>query len=134
MKNKKEVLSFYEELIKKYLDKQVENDTALKNVYVPAKIKDCFKYITELARKQAVNNCAMIEDSQVYKWARDYYLEALSKENDKNSVKIVKRTAEITNRLDNAIKKADECLKATKEVLNKADETLEKAGQMSFEF
>ncbi len=131
MSKKEEKLSAYEELVKKYLDKQMENDTALKNVYDSAKIKDCFKYITELARKQAVNNCAMIEDSQVYKWARDYYLEELPKQANKDVSDKVKN---MTEKLDSAIQKSDEYSKATKEVLNKADMVLERAGQMSFEF
>ena len=63
--------------VKKYLDDLSEKDECLKTLYVPSKIKDCFKYITEQARKQAVNNCAMVEDSVVYKWARDYYIEVL---------------------------------------------------------
>lgn len=131
MSKKEEKLSAYEELVKKYLDKQVENDTALKNVYDSAKIKDYFKYITELARKQAVNNCAMIEDSQVYKWARDYYLEELPKQANKDVSDKVKN---MTEKLDSAIQKSDEYSKATKEVLNKADTVLERACQMSFEF
>lgn len=36
-------------------------------------LKNCFKYITNEARKYAINNCAMIEDKQVYGWAVHYY-------------------------------------------------------------
>lgn len=60
-----------------YLDERIELDGALKAVYKPEKINDCYSYIRELARKMAVNGCAMIEDSQVFKWARDFYLEEL---------------------------------------------------------
>lgn len=33
----------------------------------------CFKYITDQARKQAKNGCAMVKDDVVYEWAEDYY-------------------------------------------------------------
>lgn len=39
-------------------------------------IHDCFKYVTAKARKQAVGNCAMIEDSVVFSWAHHYYIES----------------------------------------------------------
>lgn len=120
---KKEKLSAYEELIKKYLDKQVENDTALKNVYDSAKIKECFKYITELAQKQAVNNCAMIEDSQVYKWARDYYFDELPKNADKQTVEIVQKA---TEKIDSAIKSADKVIAESDKVIQEANKVISK--------
>lgn len=92
----KDKLNPQEQAVKDYLDKQVNDDAALRALYVPAKIKDCFKYITEEARKKAVNGCAMIEDSLVFKWARDYYLEILPKEADKNVVEVVQKKAETT--------------------------------------
>ena len=73
-------LSPQEEAVKWYLDRQAENDEFLRTLYVPSRIKDCFKYITGQARKMAVNGCAVVEDSVVFKWARDYYLEELPKE------------------------------------------------------
>ena len=39
-------------------------------------IKDCFKYVTEQARKKAVGQCAMVEDAVVYGWAHHYYIES----------------------------------------------------------
>lgn len=80
--------------VKKYLDVLSEKDECLKSLYVPSKVKDCFKYITEQARKQAVNNCAMVEDSVVYKWAGDYYIEILPKEATKKEVEVVQKKAE----------------------------------------
>lgn len=132
--SEKEKLNAYEELVKKYLDKQVETDTALKSVYDSSKIKDCFKFITENARKQAINNCAMVEDTQVYKWARDYYLEELPKQENKD---VSNKVQKLTEKLDNAIQKSDECSKSTKEVLTKADDVLvrlKNATQLSFDF
>lgn len=131
MSEKEEKLTAFEELVKRYLDKQTETDTALKSLYVPSKIKDCFRFITEQARKQAVNNCAMIEDSQVYKWARDYYLEELPKSADKQVVEIVQKAGE---KIDNAIKNADGSSTATKEILQNADKALDDAHQLLFEF
>lgn len=131
MSEKEEELTSFEALVKKYLDKQTETDTALKSLYVPSKIKDCFRFITEQARKQAVNNCAMIEDSQVYKWARDYYLEELPKNADKQVVDIVQKAGE---KIDNAIKNADGSSTATKEILQNADKALDDARQLLFEF
>ena len=80
--------------VKKYLDDLSEKDGCLKTFYIPSKIKDCFKYITSEARKKAVSGCAMIEDSVVYKWARDYYIEVLPKEADKKVVEVVQKKAE----------------------------------------
>ena len=81
-----EKLTPQEQVVKNYLEKQVEQDEALKTVYVPSKIKDCFKYITSLAKEKAVGGCAMVEDAVVFKWARDYYLEELPKNADKKTV------------------------------------------------
>lgn len=38
-------------------------------------ISECFRYVTEQARKEATNNCAMVEDQKVYGWAVHYYIE-----------------------------------------------------------
>lgn len=132
-----EELSENEKIVKSYLDKQSESDGALKSFYVPSRIKDCFNYITEQTRKKAVNNCAMIEDTQVYKWARDYYLEVLPKENDKDATEIVQKSAEIEKKADEAVRTAERCSEETKKVLAEADKALEKAdknGQLMFEF
>lgn len=60
------------DVIKKYFEKAIETDEALKNVYDEKKLDACIKYIREQARKQAKNGCACIEDEVVYKWARDF--------------------------------------------------------------
>ena len=89
-----EKLSPQEIAVKKYLDEQSEKDECLRTLYLPSKIKDCFAYITEQARKKAVNNCAMIEDSVVYKWARDFYIEELPKKAGKEEAVEIKAKAE----------------------------------------
>ena len=91
---KEEKLSPQVLAVKKYLDDLSEKDECFKSLYVPFKIKDCFKYITEQARKQTVNNCAMVEDCVVYKWARDYYIEILPKEATKKEVEVVQKKTE----------------------------------------
>lgn len=91
-----EKLSPQEAVVKKYLDEQVQRDEALRTLYVPSKIKDCFKYIKEQAKKKAVDGCAMVEDSLVFKWARDYYLEELPKKASKETVEIVSEKSAVT--------------------------------------
>ena len=98
-----EKLSPQEELVKKYLDGQIESDEALKSLYVPSKIKNCFSWIKEQAKKQAVNGCAMIEDSQVYKWARDYYLEELPKKATEKEFVTVQEKAETQKKVEKSI-------------------------------
>ena len=90
-----EKLNPQEIVVKKYLEEQIQKDAALKTLYVPSKIKDCFKYITELARKKAVSGCAMVEDSLVFKWARDYFLEELPKMATKAEVKTIQEKEEV---------------------------------------
>ena len=36
-------------------------------------LKDMATYIKDLARKQATNNVAVIEDAVVFQWAKDYF-------------------------------------------------------------
>ena len=66
-----------QERIKKYLEEQCEKDEALKALYRPEKIKDCYDFIMNVARKRATGNSACIEEGIVYKMARDFYLEVL---------------------------------------------------------
>ena len=75
----------YEEIIKEYLERECEKDSALKAVYKADAIHKCFAFITSQAKKVAVNNCAMVEDVKVYKWARDYYFDILPNEKEKKA-------------------------------------------------
>ena len=65
--------------IKNYLEEQCKEDEALKTLYRPEKIKDCWKFIFECARKISKGNNACLEDGLVYKMARDYFIEVLPK-------------------------------------------------------
>lgn len=95
MAEKEDKLTPQELAVKRYLDGQSENDECFRTLYIPSKIKECFSYITGLAKKHAVNNCAMIEESVVYKWARDYYIEELPKKATKKEVEVVQKKADV---------------------------------------
>lgn len=86
-----EKLTPQEEVIKRYLEEQIKKDEALRTLYIPNKIKDCFAYIKAQAQKKASNGCTMIEDAVVFKWARDYYLEELPKKANKEVVELVSK-------------------------------------------
>ena len=64
-----------EEIIRTYLENRALTDESVaRNLKKENKsIKGCCQYITAQARKQAKNNCAMIEDEVVYGWAVHYY-------------------------------------------------------------
>ena len=75
------------EVVKLYLEMQIQKDEVLRASYVPEKIKDCFNYIKQQARKQATGGCAMIEESVGFNWARDYYTDVLPAEKAKAEAK-----------------------------------------------
>ena len=77
-----EKLTPQEEVVKQYLEQQIQKDEFLRIAYKPEKIKKCFEYIKSQARKKAVGGCAMVEDSLVFNWARDYYTDVLPKEKE----------------------------------------------------
>lgn len=66
-----------QKIIKEYLEEQCEKDEALKALYRPEKIKDCYDFIMNVARKRATDNKACIVSDVVFKMARDFYLEVL---------------------------------------------------------
>lgn len=68
------------EAIKKYFEEQILSDSALKEVYQENKLDECIKYITEKARKKLNGKSGAIEDSIVYKWARDFMLGDIEEE------------------------------------------------------
>ena len=57
-------------------ERSFEDDTLDEALRKPNKtINGVIKYVTQEARKQAVKNCAVIEDEEVYGWAVHYILE-----------------------------------------------------------
>lgn len=81
-----------EERVKAYLEEQSKTDTALATLYAPSKIKDCYKYITEQAYKAASSNSYFADDAEVWKWARDYFIEELPKNAEKIPVEVAAKT------------------------------------------
>lgn len=68
----------YLKVIQDYLEKQVSEDPGFKNNYIPDRTEKCFEYIRNNASKQKVGNCAVVEDSVVFKWARDYFNDGIA--------------------------------------------------------
>ena len=64
-------------IIKKYLDEQAEKDEALKTLYRPEKINDCYDFIKECVKKKSSGSSACVEDAVVFKMARDFFIEIL---------------------------------------------------------
>jgi len=61
----------YLNIIVNYLMLQTEMNEAFLNE--EKNLKDMATYIRDLAKKQATNNVAVIEDSVVFQWAKDYF-------------------------------------------------------------
>ena len=66
-----------QKVIQKYLEEQCKADECLRTLYRPEKIGDCYSFIKECAKKRATGNAAVIDESIVYKMARDYFIEIL---------------------------------------------------------
>ena len=66
--------------IKSYLEEQIKQDAALKGLYQPEKIDDCYNFIKEAVRATGCGQSATVEDEIVFKMARDYYLDILPKQ------------------------------------------------------
>lgn len=81
-------------VIKKYLEEQCQKDDALKSVYSPEKIDDCYDFIVNCARKAGKTGTSCIEDSIVFKMARDFYLEILPNQADESVKKVEKKQNE----------------------------------------
>ncbi len=72
--------------IKAYLEEQSKTDEALRNLYRPEKIDDCYNFIKDAVRAMpGSGSSATVEDAIVFKMARDYYFDILPKEADEQS-------------------------------------------------
>ena len=68
------------EALQKYLEEMAAQDDVLRSKYNPEKMDECRKYVNTEAKKY-LNNCSgAVEDSIVYKWARDYFIEVMQEE------------------------------------------------------
>lgn len=67
----------YAQAIANYLLNRIETDECLKTKLEETNktLKGCVDYVKSEARKEAEDNVAMIEDSQVYEWSVHYFLE-----------------------------------------------------------
>lgn len=79
----------YEKIISQHLIECITSDEDAEFVMQKDKsLKKCLESIKSKARKQAVNNCAVIEDSEVFSWAREYY--GFPERDDKPLLTVVK--------------------------------------------
>ena len=68
--------------IKEYLEEQIKEDAALRELYRPEKIDDCYNFIKDAVKATGCGSSATVEDAIVFKMARDYYLDILPKTAD----------------------------------------------------
>ena len=68
--------------IKAYLEEQIKEDAALRELYRPEKIDDCYDFIKNAVKASGCGSSAAVEGAIVFKMARDYYLDILPKTAD----------------------------------------------------
>jgi len=69
--------------IQAYLEEQIKEDAALRELYRAEKIDDCYDFIKNAVRAMpGAGSSATVEDAIVFKMARDYYLDILPKQTD----------------------------------------------------
>lgn len=61
------------EILEKYLAEQAEKDPAFAEKFDPKKMGTCVTYVTSQARKYLQGKNGAVEDTTVYKWARDFF-------------------------------------------------------------
>ena len=71
--------------IQAYLEEQIKEDAALRELYRAEKIDDCYDFIKNAVRAMpGAGSSATVEDAIVFKMARDYYLDILPKQTDES--------------------------------------------------
>lgn len=68
--------------IKEYLEEQTKEDAALRELYRPEKIDDCYNFIKDVVSATGCGRSVTVEDAIVFKMARDFYLDILPKTAD----------------------------------------------------
>lgn len=68
--------------IKSYLEEQMKEDAALRELYRPEKIDDCYNFIKDAVKATGCGSSAIVDDAIVFKMARDFYLDILPKTAD----------------------------------------------------
>lgn len=66
-----------------YLSSNLNNSLASRILLKEKSFKKCWQYVYEAAKKQAVNNMAMLEDQAVYDLAKKYFETDLESDNEK---------------------------------------------------
>lgn len=61
------------EILEQYLTEQAEKDPAFAEKFDAKKMSACVSYVTERARKHLQGKNGAVEDTIVYKWARDFF-------------------------------------------------------------
>lgn len=61
------------EILEQYLMEQAEKDPAFAEKFDAKKMSACVSYVTERARKHLQGKNGAVEDTIVYKWARDFF-------------------------------------------------------------
>lgn len=89
-------------------------------------MRDCWNYITQQARKRATNNCACIEDREVFGWAIHFFeeddIKAEPAKKDEVNPKIHERYVKNLEEQAKKQKEEEERKKAAKEAERKAAE------------
>ena len=89
-----------ETIIRSYLEKCIESDLYLKERYEENRISNCLSYIQKQAKEFLQNKNGWIEDSTVYKWAVDYFLDVNEKEKEEERLR---KAEQIKNTSENII-------------------------------
>ena len=71
--------------IQAYLEEQIKEDAALRELYRAEKIDDCYDFIKNAVKATRCGSSATVEDAIVFKMARDFYLDILPKKSDEVS-------------------------------------------------
>lgn len=114
----------FEKIIKDYLDKRASEDAMFAAKYngrcgkEEDAVAGCCDYIKAEARKQAQNNCAVIEDREVFGWAVHYFDEDIRRPENAPKAKVAAAPAAV---------KEDKEKKAEKPVQKLRDELKAKA-------
>lgn len=86
------------EIIKKYLEGCCQADPCFKEKYDETQLDNCITFITDMAREKANGEHSIaIEETTVFKWARDFYNEgtaALEAEKERKAEEERKRREE----------------------------------------
>lgn len=130
------------EALQKYLEEMINQDDALRAEYNPEKMDECCAYVNAEAEKYLNNRSGAVEDSIVYKWARDYYIEVLQEEQKTPEMKDVQvqndaESAEPQEEEKDQIEKREEPAPLTAPQVQKMSRKAEKekeAGQLFFDF